>query len=86
MIAFGLLVFTLFLLKAMYQLRFAATRDQRLESAGAAVPGVGGLCLAGIAYSTSLALSIGLAVVGLATLVVGRAVYELIVFQPRSPR
>jgi hypothetical protein len=81
---FGLFFFLYHLIIAVSGIRTALSRDQRLESAGALVPGLSGLLMATAAWSPSRLLSLALVVVALPVLVLGRALYELAVFRPKK--
>ena len=83
-VAFGLLFFAFHAFWAVSGLRYARSRDDRLEAAGAVVPGLAGLLLAAAAVTSPALLSLGFAILSLPVLVLGRAVYELVVFRSRS--
>ena len=67
----------------VYSLPYARDRDDRLESIGKIVPGFAGLCIVGAVLSPWPLLSIVLYFVAIPMMVVGRAVYEVIVFRPK---
>ena len=83
-LVFGLLFFLYHLGLATWGFRSALSRDQRLEAVGAIVPGLSGLLMVAAAWSPWPALGIGLAVVGVPILILGRAIYELIIFAHRQ--
>jgi hypothetical protein len=80
-IAFGLLFFAGHLLLAILGVRRATTRDNRLVAVGVVVPGIAGLFLAGAALSTTPVLGLVLLAPFLPILVIGRAVYELVLYR-----
>ncbi len=85
-IAFGLLFFVFHLFLATIGVRSARTADDRLEAAGAIMPGVAGLLIAAtwaVAWTLPPFVVIGLLASGIFVLVFGRATYEGIVFRPR---
>ena len=84
---FGLVFFLYFWLVALWGMSSATSREHRLEAAGAMVPGFSGLLLAAALWSSSRAVGLGLAVAALPILVIGRAIYEVVVFRiSRSSR
>jgi hypothetical protein len=82
--ALGLLVCLGHVVSAVVGTRSARTPEQRTEAAGAIVPGVAGLLLVATVVSPSRPLSLLSACAALPTLVLGRAVYELVAFHKSS--
>ena len=84
--SFGILFFVGHLIWAIYSLRFQSTREERLEAAGIVVPGLAGLLIAASAWVPPgygwAVLSI--LIVAAVLIIVGRAIYELIVFGNRK--
>ena len=78
--SFGAVLFLYCLARMIYGMRFAQSRDERLEAVGLLVPGIAGLLLAGAFWVPHRWVAILLMLVAIACLVAGRAVYELIVF------
>lgn len=81
----GVLFFAAYLAATLYNLKFKRTRDERLEAAGAVIPGISGLILASMVWFPP---GFGWAVISViilaAFLVIGgRALYEGIVFRRR---
>lgn len=86
-IALGLLFYLGHAWFTVAKYRAMTTRDDRLEALGLLVPGLSGLSLAlAIAARTSPSFSIILLVLAFFNLILGRAIYELIVFRPSSGR
>jgi hypothetical protein len=85
MTAFGFLFFAGHLIWAVVGVRSASGRDDRLELAGRAVPGIAGLLLAVAVLAPWPLLGIGLVVMAMPVMVLGRAIYESIVFRRRGP-
>lgn len=83
-IALGLLFYLGHAWFTVAKYRAMTTRDDRLEALGLLVPGLS-LALA-IAARTSPSFSIILLVLAFFNLILGRAIYELIVFRPSSGR
>ena len=79
-VSFGLLFTVFHVFWAVEGLRYARSRDQRLEAAGAAVPGLAGLMLVAAAVAAPGLISIVFAVASVPLMVLGRAMYELLVF------
>jgi ABC-type phosphate transport system permease subunit len=69
---------------AVAGLQHARSRDEWLEAAGAAVPVAAGLLIAAAALTAPAPVSVALAVVAMPVMVLGRAVYELVVFRSRG--
>ena len=76
----GISFFTLFLLRGMAGFLSASDKDTKLEKLGAAVPGIAGLMLSLSTVLEPKLLSIAL----IPVLFVGRACYELIVFNDKG--
>ena len=83
-IALGLLFYLGHAWFTVAKYRAMTTRDDRLEALGLLVPGLS-LALA-IAARTSPSFGIILLVLAFFNLILGRAIYELIVFRPSSGR
>ncbi len=81
LVALGLVFFAAYVLKATVLTWTATTRADRLEAMGAAVPGLGGLCLTGMGFWPYPVLVIGLGAVAILTFTVGRGLYEEVVFR-----
>ncbi|MDA0588697.1 MAG: hypothetical protein O2820_13050 [Planctomycetota bacterium] len=79
-IAFGTLFFLGHVGWMLFSLTHAVDRSTRLEYAGKVVPGFAGLCVVGATITTSPLLAIALYVAALPVMIVGRAVYEQVVF------
>lgn len=80
-VAFGILFFVAHLASVVLSLRYAQSRDDRLEFIGKVIPGLAGLIVAVMVFVTSTLVGITLALIALTTMIFGRAVYELIVFR-----
>jgi predicted membrane channel-forming protein YqfA (hemolysin III family) len=80
-IAFGVLFFIAHLAWMLYSLPFAQDRAKRLEYFGKVVPGFAGICIALAVWVQSPLLAVPLMIAGGFVLILGRAVYELIVFR-----
>ncbi len=80
-IAFGVLFFVAHLAWILYSLPFAQDRAKRLEYFGKLVPGFAGIFIALAVWVQSPLLAVALAITGGFVLILGRAVYELIVFR-----
>ena len=80
-IAFGALFFVAHLAWMLYSLPYAQDRAKRLENFGKLVPGFAGVCFALAAWIRSPLPSVAFAVAGGFLMILGRAVYELIVFR-----
>ena len=89
-IALGLLFYLGHAWFTVAKYRAMTTRDDRLEALGLLVPGLSGLSglslALAIAARTSPSFSIILLVLAFFNLILGRAIYELIVFRPSSGR
>lgn len=85
-IAFGSLFFAGHLISASVGFRVAKDRDERLEAVGAVVPGLAGVLIV-LAFTVPWSLvKLILALAALPLIVIGRALYELIVFRGHGPR
>ena len=82
-VALGVSFFGAHVFLAVMGVRRATNRDDRLEAAGLLVPGLAGLLLAAAYLSPTAALSLTLVLAALPVMIVGRAIYELLVFRPR---
>ena len=82
-IAFGVLFFVAHVALMLLSLPYARTRDDRLEFIGKCVPGLGGLSIAVSVIVSSPTVGILLSLLGLPIMLLGRAVYELVVFRSR---
>jgi hypothetical protein len=86
-IAFSLLFFLSHIGFTLAKFQAMTTRDDRLEALGLLVPGSSGLILAlALAVRTSPRSVVILVVLAFVNLILGRAIYELIVFRPSSGR
>jgi hypothetical protein len=83
-IAFGILFFVAHLALMVYSLPFARDRDTQFEYFGKIVPGLAGIGIACAAFVESSLLSILLVVVSGFVMILGRVIYELIVFRGSS--
>ena len=81
---FGLVFFLFYLSLAILGFRRSASRDDRLEAAGAVIPGLAGLGIVGAVWAGP-PWAFALIAASVPFMTVGRAVYELIVFRPRPP-
>jgi hypothetical protein len=79
--AFGILFFSGHVLWMVCSLRFARSPADRLEYVGILVPGSAGIMIAAIPWVTYPPLGIALCFAGLLVMVLGRALYELVVFR-----
>jgi hypothetical protein len=84
-VAFGAAFFVAHVLLAVHGMRCALTRDQRVEAAGALVPGVSGLLIAFAVASPWPWLGFAASALAAVTIVLGRALYEMIVFRDGAP-
>ena len=82
-IAVGGLIFALHAWKALAGMRLALSPTQKLEAAGALVPGLGGLLLVAAVHVPSVRLRLVISAAGFLLLVAGRPLYELVVFRGR---
>lgn len=80
-ICFGALFFIAHLAWAACSVRFYTARNDKLESLGKAVPGFAGLLLVTLVLLPPSGWSVVCAVAAISLMIVGRAVYELIVFR-----
>ena len=83
---FGSLFFAAHLTCAAHAMRFHPTREGKLEAAGAVVPGSAGLLVTAAAVVAPPWWAIACLVPAVPLLVLGRAVYELVVFRDRGDR
>ncbi|QEG22272.1 hypothetical protein [Mariniblastus fucicola] len=79
-ITFGSLIFFAHLVWMLYSLQYTQDRDRRLECFGKIVPGLAGICIVFAALAQNPFVSVALGLAGGIVLILGRAVYELIVF------
>ena len=79
--AFGILFFSGHILWMVYSLRLARSSADRLEYIGIIVPGSAGIVIATIPWVSFPLLKIALCLAGLLVMVLGRALYDLVVFR-----
>lgn len=72
----ALFLFQIFL--TVSGLRGSSTRHERLESLGAAIPGLSGLIIIAALFCSHPMLGLALVAIAILNLVVGRACYELL--------
>jgi hypothetical protein len=80
-VCFGATFFLAHLAWALYAVRFYTARDDKLEAAGKVVPGFAGLLMVAAALLAPSGWSVVCGILAIPLMVVGRAVYELIVFR-----
>jgi len=80
-VCFGAIFFVMHLAWTFYSVRFYTARDDKLEAAGKVVPGFAGLLIVASALLAPSSWSLLCVVLAIPLMIVGRAVYELIVFR-----
>lgn len=81
---FGILFFVAHLGLMLHSLPFASDRDTYFEFLGKAVPGFAGILITCAVWVDSALFAILLNILAGFVMILGRAVYELIIFRGRS--
>ncbi len=80
-VCFGAIFFLAHLAWAVYSVRFFTARDDKLQAAGKVVPGFAGLLMVAAALLAPSGWSVLCVVLAIPLMIIGRSVYELIVFR-----